>query len=61
MQLSSAIQHRLHALLAGNPDEAVLRWIFRSVVMVTAVVLAADLAGMQRLDRHVRSGSRDPA
>jgi hypothetical protein len=46
MQLSAAIQHRVQAFLAGNPDEAILRWIFRSVVMVTAVVLAADLAGM---------------
>jgi hypothetical protein len=46
MPLSAAIRHRVDAFLAGNPDEAVLRWIFRSVVMVTAVVLAADLAGM---------------
>jgi hypothetical protein len=46
MQLSAAIQHRVHAFLAGNPDETVLRWIFRSVVVVTAVVLTADLAGM---------------
>ncbi|WKA28045.1 COG3904 family protein [Bradyrhizobium roseum] len=46
MQLSAAIQDRVHAFLGGNPDEAVLRWIFRSAVMVTAVALAADLAGM---------------
>jgi hypothetical protein len=46
MHLSAAIRHRVNAFLAGNPDEAVLRWILRSVVMVTAVVLAADLAGM---------------
>lgn len=46
MQISAAIQHRVRAFLAGNPDEAILRWIFGSVVMVTAVALAADLAGM---------------
>jgi hypothetical protein len=46
MQLSAAIQHRVRAFFAGNPDEAILRWIFGSVVMVTAVVLAADLAGI---------------
>jgi hypothetical protein len=46
MSLSSAIQQRVQSFLAGNPDEAILRWIFRSVVIVTAVVLAVDLAGM---------------
>ena len=46
MQLSAALRLRVHAFLAGNADEAILRWIFRSVVTVTAVVLAADLAGM---------------
>jgi len=46
MPLSVAIRDRVNTFLAGNPDEAVLRWIFRSVVVVTAVVLAADLVGM---------------
>ena len=46
MQLSAALRQRVHAFLAGNPDDAILRWIFRSVVTVTAVVLAADLASM---------------
>ena len=46
MQISAAIRHHVNAFLAGNPDEAILRWIFGSVVMVTAVVLAADLAGI---------------
>ena len=46
MQPSATIQQRFHAFLAANPDEAILRWIFRSVVTVTIVVLAADLAGM---------------
>ena len=45
MQPSATIQQRVHAFLAGNPDEAVLRWVFRGVVSVTIIVLAADLAG----------------
>ncbi len=45
MRISAAIRHHVNAFLAGNPDEAILRWIFGSVVTVTAVVLAADLAG----------------
>jgi len=35
---------RLHAWLSGNPDQDVLRWIFRGVIAVTVAVLAADLA-----------------
>lgn len=46
MQLSATIQQRVHAFLAGNPDETILRWLFRSVVTVTAIVLVADLAGV---------------
>jgi hypothetical protein len=45
MQPSATIRQRVHAFLAGNPDEAVLRWIFRGVVSITIIVLAADLAG----------------
>src|SRR3954465_2557160 len=37
---------RLHSWLSDNPDEAVLRWIFRGVMTVTVAVLAMDLAGM---------------
>lgn len=48
MQISATIRQRVHTFLAGNPDETVLRWIFRSVVTVTAIVLAADLVGMNR-------------
>lgn len=33
--------------MSDNADEAVLRWIFRSVLAVTIVVLAADLVAMQ--------------
>jgi hypothetical protein len=46
MQPSATIQQRVHAFLAANPDEAILRWLFRSVVTITMIVLAADLAGM---------------
>jgi hypothetical protein len=47
MSQSSTMQQRLHAWLSDNPDAAVLRWIFRSVVTVTIAVLAVDLASMQ--------------
>ncbi|WP_249127614.1 hypothetical protein [Bradyrhizobium lablabi] len=40
----SSISQRFHAWLADNPDEAVLRWLFRSIVAVTVAVLALDLA-----------------
>ena len=46
MPFTTAIQQRVHAFLAGNPDEAILRWIFSSILAITVVVLAADLAGM---------------
>jgi hypothetical protein len=44
MQGSVTRSQRLHAWLSGNPDQDVLRWIFRSVVAVTVAVLIADLA-----------------
>jgi hypothetical protein len=37
---------RFHAWLAGNPDDAVLRFIFRCIVAVTVAVLVADLASV---------------
>jgi hypothetical protein len=46
MRPSAMFQQRIHSFLAANPDEAILRFIFRSVVTVTILVLAADLAGM---------------
>lgn len=46
MPLTTAIQQRVHAFLADNPDETVLRWILSSVLAITAIVLAVDLAGM---------------
>jgi TRAP-type mannitol/chloroaromatic compound transport system permease small subunit len=40
------MQQRFHAWLSDNPGEAILRWIFRSVVTVTIAVLAVDLISM---------------
>lgn len=37
---------RFHAWLADHPDDSILRFIFRSVVLVTVAVLALDLATM---------------
>ena len=47
MSQSSTIRQRFHTWLSDHADEAILRWIFRSVVTVTIAVLAVDLAGMQ--------------
>ncbi|MGJ5205992.1 hypothetical protein [Bradyrhizobium sp. HKCCYLR20261] len=44
--MASALNQRVHAWLAGNPDESILRWVFRSIVVVTVAVLAADLLEM---------------
>jgi hypothetical protein len=41
------MQQRFHAWLADRADETILRWIFRSVVMVTIAALAVDLATVQ--------------
>src|SRR3954464_12132420 len=46
MSHSSTLTQRLHAWLSDNPDQAMLRWIFRSVLVITIAVLALDLAGM---------------
>jgi hypothetical protein len=46
MSQSPTMQQRLQTWLSDNPDEAILRWIFRSVFVVTIAVLAIDLAGM---------------
>ena len=39
-----AVSERVHTWLAGNPDESILRWIFRLVLLVAISGLAADLA-----------------
>jgi hypothetical protein len=44
MSQSIPLQQRFYAWLAGNPDDQILRWIFRGAIAVTAAVLAADLA-----------------
>jgi hypothetical protein len=49
MPQSSTMQQRFHTWLSDHADETVLRWIFRSVVTVTIIVLAVDLAGMNGL------------
>ncbi|WP_316176296.1 MULTISPECIES: hypothetical protein [unclassified Bradyrhizobium] len=41
--MASALNRRVHAWLADNPDESILRWVFRSILVVTVAVLAADL------------------
>jgi hypothetical protein len=41
------MRERFHTWLSDRADEAILRWIFRSVVMVTVAVLAVELAGTQ--------------
>lgn len=46
MTTSSSWKSRFHTWLSGNPDEQVLRWLFRGVIAVTIAVLAADLASM---------------
>jgi hypothetical protein len=44
MSQPSTSQHRLHAWLVDDADEAMMRWIFRVVLLVTTAVLAFDLA-----------------
>jgi hypothetical protein len=49
MAHAPSLQQRFHAWLADYPDDAILRFIFRSIVGVTIAVLALDLAGMNGL------------
>ncbi len=44
MPQSFTLQQRLYAWLSNNPDDQILRWLFRSIVAVTIAALAADLA-----------------
>jgi hypothetical protein len=44
---SSTIRQRFHAWLLENAEENILRWIFRSALLVTIALLAFDLAEMQ--------------
>ena len=47
MPQSFTIRQRFHVWLLDHADDAVLRWIFRSFVLVTIAALAVDLAGTQ--------------
>ncbi len=44
MPQSVTTSQRFQGWLSGNPDEQILRWIFRGIVAVTIAALAADLA-----------------
>jgi hypothetical protein len=44
---SSTIRQRFHVWLLDHADDAVLRWIFRSFVLVTIALLAVELANTQ--------------
>src|SRR3954454_7530818 len=44
MLQSGTTSQRFYGWLSDNPDERVLRWIFRSIVAGTIAALAADLA-----------------
>jgi hypothetical protein len=44
MPQSGTMSQRFYGWLSDNPDERVLRWIFRSIVAGTIAALAADLA-----------------
>jgi hypothetical protein len=44
MPRSGTTSQRFYGWLSDNPDERVLRWIFRSIVAATIAALAADLA-----------------
>jgi hypothetical protein len=56
MPQSATMSQRFHAWLSDHPDDAILRWIFRSGVAVTVAVLAVDLA-----TTHGWISSPDPA
>src|SRR4051812_28389268 len=47
MLQSGTTSQRFYGWLSDNPDERVLRWIFRSIVAGTVAALAADLAVSQ--------------
>ncbi|MDB5484384.1 MAG: hypothetical protein JWR29_288 [Tardiphaga sp.] len=53
------LSQRLQAWLADNPDDAVLRFIFRAVVIVTIAVLGVDLAGMNGWTNPLDSSKPD--
>jgi hypothetical protein len=44
MPQSAGMSQRFHPWVSDHPDDAILRWIFRSIVAVTIAALGADLA-----------------
>jgi len=52
------VNRRFRAWLGDNLDESILRWVFRSIVVVTIVVLAGDLLELN--DRLGSSGAASP-
>jgi hypothetical protein len=46
MATSPTFNQRFHAWLSDNPDDSILRFIFRGIVVVTVAALALDLATM---------------
>jgi hypothetical protein len=44
---SSTIRQRFHVWLLEHADDAILRWIFRSFILVSIAMLAAELASSQ--------------
>jgi hypothetical protein len=46
MSQASSLQQRFYTWLSGNPEDQILRWIFRSIVAVTIAVLGVDLAAI---------------
>lgn len=60
MQSASTFQQRFQNWLAGNPDDQVLRWIFRTVIVVTVAVLGVDLANMSGVMNNLDSALPSP-
>ncbi len=60
MQETSRFHRRFHAWLAGHPDDLVLRWIFRTVVVVTIAVLGVDLANTTGLVNNLDAALTPP-
>ncbi|CAL80147.1 conserved hypothetical protein [Bradyrhizobium sp. ORS 278] len=56
--MATPLNQRVHAWLAGNPDESVLRWVFRSILVVTVVILALDL--IDQTTPHAASDTAQP-
>ncbi|OSI78432.1 hypothetical protein BSZ21_02260 [Bradyrhizobium canariense] len=49
MAFPASLQRHLLGWLTGDPDQAILRWIFRSVLASTVALLAIDLAQINGL------------